>query len=116
MRRLAPGASLVHEGMGADIFHSKMANFIVPPIWSGEQVTAPDVLSAYLNPGSEIWLFLGYCPNQPGNELWCTREGVQNFLGWGFTPVTSWPRIDVKDLDYSLVPCFDGLDNDGDGL
>ena len=116
MKKLAPGALLIHEGMGPDILHSKMANFYVPPIWNGEQVEAPDVLSAYLNPGSEIWLYLGYCPGQPSSELWCNRGGVQNFIRWGFTPVVSWPLIDVKGLDYTLVPCFDGLDNDGDGF
>jgi hypothetical protein len=112
MKNLAPGAFFIHEGAGPDSTHSKMGNYYVPPDWNGQQVEAPDVLSAYLNPGSEIWIVLNMCDGLP----WCSFAGMQNLVRWGFTPVSHWPLIDVKGLDYTLVACFDGLDNDGDGL
>lgn len=109
MKKLAPGALFLHEGAGPDVLHSKMGNYYVPHIWNGQQVEAPDVLSAYLNPGSEIWV-------QTSWTTWNNFETIQNLVQWGFTPaVRSYPDVDVRGLDDTLVQCFDGIDNDGDG-
>jgi hypothetical protein len=110
MKKIAPGVSLIHEGAGADVMHSKMGNYYHPVPWNGQPLDAPDVLSAYLNPGSEIWV-------QAQWESWVNFEAVQNLVQWGFTPVVrTYPEVNVNGLDDNLVACFDGLDNDSDGL
>ena len=103
---------LVHEDSGADFFHSKMANWYNPDRWNRPVQFGPDLLSRYLNGPSEIWVIFK-TDNFPYNQ-----EIMQTHIRWGFTPVptSNLDAFDILSLDYTLVQCFDGIDNDNDGV
>ncbi len=117
MKQLTGGSILfIHEGVGPDILHKKIANFYSPSqfTWWTQfdklQVSGPDVLSRYLNPGSEIWV-------QDVQGILC--DELQDQINWGFTPIIgifcSDRRVDIDDLEIEQNQCFDRIDNDGDG-
>ncbi|MCH7568899.1 MAG: hypothetical protein IIA87_05775, partial [Nanoarchaeota archaeon] len=117
MKSVAPGVTFVHEGAGPDFMHSKMANFYWPKMHVN--ISQPDLLSRYLNSkvktngeiqDQEIWVY-EQLPSRASFDL------LQNWTKWGYTAVTNGrvSDIDISNLDFTIVQCFDGIDNDGDG-
>lgn len=105
--------AFVHEGSGPDITHRLTANFFNQypwwTQWDKSVIAGPDVLSNYLNPGSEDWYL--YLIDES-----CSQ--VQRDISWGLTPMVatcSSAQMDARGLDLNKVACFDGVDNDGDG-
>jgi len=108
----------VHEGSGPDFLHRKMGNFYWPSsyIWwtqyNKSLIESPDVLSHYLNKGSEIWTW-------HRDTIYWNLNSVQKMASYGFTPVYfGYPTqysINVANLDYDLVECFNDFDDDSDG-
>jgi hypothetical protein len=112
----------LHEGSGSDILHRKIANVVFnPPQYSNwwtqfdkSNLTGPDVLSRYINDGSEVWFIHGEPP-------FCGESEIERISGWGFTSLyygycSGLYPIFVQNLDLDLVTCFDGQDNDRDGM
>jgi hypothetical protein len=115
MKAMAPGVNFIHEGAGPDVMSLKTSQFYQTPHPDGQVMQGPDVLSAYLSPRRpEIWVYFGHT-TEPQSLI--NVQTIQDFVRWGFTPVVSkYPNINVSGLDHSQVQCFDGIDNDGDGL
>jgi hypothetical protein len=46
-----------------------------------------------------------------------TQQDLQQHVRWGFSPILQGEldEFDIPSLDYTLVECFDGVDNDDDG-
>jgi len=112
MRQFMPNVTFAHEGSGPDMTAGMFANFYNENINGRPPLEAPDMLSNYLNPGSEIWAY-----------YWSSEQidyqKVQNLTHWGYTVLLSGSivgRTDVTHLDLTPVACLDGLDNDNDGL
>ncbi len=110
----------VIESSGPDILHRKAANFYHPTSydwwWQYDKLTAngPDVLSRYINPGSEIWFQHDVVPPFGDTDLY------EESYSWGFTPIIgqsdSTSNFRVSNLDLEVLDCFNGVDDDGDGL
>ncbi len=108
-----------HEGAGPDIMHRKMANFVTSAgmTWWTQydktRLVGPDVLSRYLNNGSESWAFMERPP-------YCGVTEMEKMAHWGFTPLYMgicagvYP-VTLANLDLRINQCFDNIDNDGDG-
>lgn len=110
----------VMESSGPDILHRKAANFYHPTSyawwWQYDKLTAngPDVLSRYLNPGSEIWFQHDVVAPFGSEDLY------EQSYSWGYTPIIgqadSTSNFRVSNLNLSVLRCFNGVDDDGDGL
>jgi len=108
MVAMAPDVRFAHEGSGGDLFHSKIGNWYYPFRWGRTTQPVPDLLSHYLNPQSDIWV-------QQDRDSAVSFQVVQQLVSWGFTPILQ-RDLDVHNLDYTIVECFDGIDNDNDGF
>ncbi len=107
----------IQEGSGPDIIHRVIANLYQPTTynwWSQYNKTTtvgPDVLSRYINSGSEIWFH--FFADHPSCQL------VQKLISWGFTPIVpgtcSEAIVDARTFGMERVECFDGRDNNHDG-
>jgi len=115
----APNVDFWTEGSTMDYLHIKASTFLQPENqWTAgdladKLIAQPDLLAAYLNPNAEVIAYIGhdYDPSY-----------IQNLMQWGYTPlivadpnIYDKPLLDVTGLDDTLVACFDGIDNDGDG-
>ncbi|HFQ95758.1 MAG TPA: hypothetical protein ENK30_04215 [Anaerolineae bacterium] len=120
LKARAPGVDFWTEGSTMDYLHIKASIFLQPENqWaagdlSDDEIAQPDLLAQYLNPGAEVIAYIGSSN---------TRDYIQNLVKWGYTPlivaqpdIYNIPLLDVNHLDFDLVACFDGVDNDGDGL
>ena len=116
MKAMAPpGVLFIHEPAGPDFLHAKIGNYYAPHAWGRATQLGPDLLSRYLGNGdSETWVRF------KSDTHTYTQQDLQDHVRWGFTPITlrltDFDNFDVSALDYTLVACFDGQDNDGDGL
>jgi len=103
---IAPGVVFSHESTGPDILHRKIANHAVPSVWG--DINAPDLLSWYLNPRSEIYVL--------GAGVYNNLAFMQEMSKWGYTPnPKDTLTIDANEINQPLIKCFDGIDNDNDG-
>jgi len=139
MKKYAPKIKFVVEEQ-VDFMHT-VAAIILQPYnslfenidYSKSILTQPAVFSHYLNPKSEVqvWLNQNLKPN--------ITPYIKKLVKWGYTPIIQMPSgniydhdetnvskriidnsnyfIPVYDLDNSkIAECFDGVDNDKDGL
>jgi len=120
LKSSAPNVDFWTEGSTMDYLHIKASIFLQPENqWSAgdladEEIAQPHLLAQYLNPGAEVIVYMGTTGN--------THEYIQRLVKWGYTPlivarpdIYNNPLLDVNNLDFDLVACFDGIDNDGDG-
>jgi len=120
LKSSAPNVDFWTEGSTMDYLHIKASIFLQPENqWSAgdladDEIAQPDLLAQYLNPGAEVIVYMGTTGN--------THEYIQRLVKWGYTPlivarsdIYNNPLLDVNNLDFDLVACFDGIDNDGDG-
>ena len=112
---MAAGILFIHEPAGPDFLHAKIGNYYAPHGWGRPTQLGPDLLSRYLGNGdSEIWVRF------KSDTHTYTQQDLQDHIRWGFTPITlllaDFDNFDMSALDYTLVECIDGQDNDGDGL
>ena len=115
LKAMAAGVLFIHEPAGPDFLHAKIGNYYAPHGWGRPTQPGPDLLSRYLGNGdSEIWVRF------KSDTHTYTQQDLQDHIRWGFTPITlrlvDFDNFDVSALDYTLVECIDGQDNDGDGL
>ncbi len=116
--------TLYGEGAQPDLIHSRIGNFYAP--CKHIFLAGPDLLSYYINPGSEIQVLYGG-NKKDGSIPICDYEGeygpeydphtfdeVKKHTQWGYTRLTK-VSTDVKDLNnVKENECFDRKDN-GDG-
>ncbi len=109
----------VHEHGGADIFHTRAANFYTDNYENGnwDTIFGPSILSWYLNPNSEVWAY-AVASNAELNSLGQSgmQARAQQLAKWGYTYVDNGVFTDVKNLDLTISECLDRIDNDGDGV
>lgn len=116
---LGPGAHIACEAACSDFIHAKIGNYYIPWL-TDEPIQGPDLLAHYLNPGAEQFVESAVTLDPPFTYDFQT---VQKLVRWGYTSYSvSRPNnegtaqmVDVHDLDYTLIKCLDGIDNDGDG-
>lgn len=119
MKDAAPGVLFIHEGSGPDFLHRAIGNYYAPHRWGRVIQPGPDLLTRYLGNGSSaIWVAFRRPNSGEYADYVYTHEDMQQQVSWGFAPILQGTidQFDVPSLDYTLVQCFDGLDNDGDGL
>ncbi|MHC4210313.1 MAG: hypothetical protein ACYSWT_11435 [Planctomycetota bacterium] len=118
MKAMAPDVLFIHEGSGPDFLHRKMANYYGPHRWGRVTQPGPDVLSRYLGNGnSAIWVAFRRPNEGKHSDYVYTQQDLQQHVRWGFSPILQGEldEFDIPSLDYTLVECFDGVDNDDDG-
>ncbi len=121
MKQRAPGVNFLHETGGPDFVHTKISNFYTDTYIiqsnSWYYIGGPHLLSLYLNPNSEIWVF----PLLSGEQFYAAgaAQGMtaraRQLTQWGDTFVEAWNAVNVTNWDMHLSQCLDGLDNDNDG-
>ncbi len=110
------------EGAQPDFIHSRISNSYYP--CKHVFTAGPDLLSYYINPGSEI--HLDFAQNRDGGPIICDYENgynantfdeVEKHTQWGYTRYTG-STLDVKDLNtVKENECFDRKNNgDGDNV
>jgi hypothetical protein len=116
---MSSSLDFVHEHGGADIFHTRAANFYTDEYENGKWMTlsGPSVLSWYLNPNAEIW---AYEVASPSESVLLGQSGMkaraEKLAKWGYTYVDNGLFLDVSNLDVSVSECLDHKDNDNDGV
>ncbi len=120
-----PDLLLIGEGAQPDFLHSRIGNFYYP--CKHVFLTGPDLLSYYINPGSEIQVAYGnnrkegpiicnYESLKLGGEYYAphTFDEVKKHTQWGYTRLTG-QNVNVTVLNnVKENECFDRKNNDGD--
>ena len=139
MKKDAPEIKFVLEQQ-VDFMHSRAAIILQPENFAFDDIdyskcmlTQPAVFSHYINPKSEVQVWLNHNISRDKEPY------VKQLVKWGYTPIILMPGgdkfdhdeknvakrimdnskyfIPVKGLNNSkIAACFDGIDNDGDGL
>ncbi len=84
-------------------------------------LTQPDLLAHYLNPGAETLVAIQQSIFRDRNKPDERKGYLKDLVTLGYTPLISfWGLenyiVDINDINNIAVnPCFDGIDNDGDG-
>lgn len=120
MRQIDSSLHFVHESGGADIFHTRAANFYTDPYVAGKgwtTIAGPHVLSWYLNPKSEVWV-LAAISNADRENIGTSGmySRAKQLVRWGYTFIDNGPYLDASNLDVGVSECLDHTDNDHDGL
>jgi hypothetical protein len=108
-----------------DYMHARTADILQPDSIAWKKIgtkeehnlTQPDMLAHYLNPGAETYVWLNANAQRNNKDLRGNIKAyIQSLISNGYTPLIDyWDVIDVNGIDTTVPECMNGKDSDNDG-